>query len=331
MAHEDLQPILPPPDRRSRLRLVGTLISVVSVAIVVWWAVHQPRPELPDTGGEWALIAGAVAVYALATGLRALRWRVLLERAGAHPAHRDTRDLTVVGFMGNNVLPLRGGDVLRVTLMTPRVRIGARGVIGTLLAERLLDVLVLLTLFVLLAYGVLRGVDVPSSDRLGLVGAGLGVLLVAGVLLGLYGHRHHWGRALIAFVAPMLHSSRDLLSRGGVRLLLLTLPIWLAEAGTWYLVGPAVGFDMAPLEALYLIALASVFIMIPSGPAFAGTLDAALVFGVHALGGTSSQAISYLIMLRFVLLVPITLLGLVILVARYGGLASVRRVEAAAR
>jgi uncharacterized membrane protein YbhN (UPF0104 family) len=98
-----------------------------------------------------------------------------------------------------------------------------------------------------------------------------------------------------------------------------TLVIWLFEAATWYLTAIAAGLDIEPVEALYLVALASVFVLVPSGPGYVGTLDAAVLFGVKAIGGTGSEAVSFLLLLRFVLLVPITVAGLVVLVARYGG------------
>ena len=53
--------------------------------------------------------------------------------------------------------------------------------------------------------------------------------------------------------------------------------------------------------------------MIPSGPAYAGTQDAAAIIGIKALGGTSAQAVAYVVMLRFVIVVPITLAGLALL------------------
>ena len=107
-------------------------------------------------------------------------------------------------------------------------------------------------------------------------------------------------------------------------LLGMTMVIWAIEAGVWMSVGAAVGFPMDPVEGAYLVALASVFALIPSGPGYAGTQDAAAVIGIKAIGGTGSIAVSYLVMLRFVLVVPITLLGFVFIAARYGGIARLR-------
>ena len=111
----------------------------------------------------------------------------------------------------------------------------------------------------------------------------------------------------------------------------MTLVIWAIEAGVWMSVGAAVGFKMDPIEGLYLVALASVFSLIPSGPGYAGTQDAAVTIGIKALGGTGGTAVGYLLMLRFVIVVPITILGLILLAARYGGLSKLRSARAEAR
>ena len=113
--------------------------------------------------------------------------------------------------------------------------------------------------------------------------------------------------------------------RLGAALVACTGLVWLLETFVWMSVGHAAGLDMDLIEALYLVALASVFSMIPSGPAYAGTQDTAAVVGIKAIGGTGSLAVSYLIILRFVLQVPITLVGFGLLAARYGGVSKLRR------
>jgi uncharacterized membrane protein YbhN (UPF0104 family) len=293
----------------------------------VWWASRQPRPTFPSSAAELWALAGAVVVYAVATALRSERWLALLGHSSARASRSDAYALTLVGYMGNNVLPLRAGDVMRVYLMAPRARTTRRNVIGTLIAERLLDVLVLLALFFILAYGVLRGIDAPSATALGAAAAVvLGAALTL-VVLVLVANRTGRGRGLIEFLRPLATATRGLRGAYGVAMVGLTLAIWIAEAGTYLLVGKSVGLEISAIQALYLIALASVFLLIPSGPGYVGTLDAAVLFGVRAIGGSGSEAVSFLIMLRFVLLVPITLAGLAALVLRYGGFSAWRSAE----
>jgi uncharacterized membrane protein YbhN (UPF0104 family) len=82
-----------------------------------------------------------------------------------------------------------------------------------------------------------------------------------------------------------------------------------------------VELDISAMCALYLVALTNLFAMLPAAPGYIGTFDAAVVFGVKAIGGTESLALSYLLLLRFMLFVPITVVGLLLMLTRYGGLA----------
>ncbi len=306
------------------LRLLGWAVSVLCVAGVVLWALGQDAPRLPTEPSDLAAVAAAVALYGVCTALRAERWRLLLRDVGARPARADAYGLTAVGYMGNNVLPARAGDLMRVVLMAPRVEVTRRGVVGTLLAERLLDIAVLATLFVVLAATVAGGAGLPDAATLAILAA-LAVGGLAGVFLI---WRVLRARGLVervrTFAGPMVVSTRNLRGAHGLSMLGLTVLVWLGEAGVWGSCAAALDLGASPLEALYLVALASMFALIPSGPGYAGTQDAAAVIGVKAIGGTSAQAVSYVLLVRFVLFIPITAVGLLALVTRYGGIAGLR-------
>ena len=319
----------PPPaaDRRagSRLSWLGLAISLLALAGVVWWASRQEPPDLPSTGAEIAAMAGAIVLYGLATVVRSERWQRLLVDGGATPERVDTYALTCIGYAGNNILPARAGDAIRAVLMAPRAGTSIRTVIGTLLAERLLDIAVLVAIFVIVGYGLLGEVGADSVEIILLVLAGLAV---AG-LVGYLGVRRN--ERMMEFLTPIASATLGLRrAHHGLLLLGLTVVIWGIEAGVWMSAAAAVGFGMDPIEGLYIVALASVFSLVPSGPAYAGTQDAAAILGIKALGGTGAQAVAYIVMLRFIIVVPITIVGLVLLAARYGGLGRLRgaRLEA---
>ena len=310
--------------RARSLRSVGWIVSGLALAAVVWWALRQPAPTFPTSAENLTSLGLAVVLYGVCTALRAERWRTLLHDVDAQPSRGDAYRLVLVGYMGNNVLPARAGDLMRVVLMAPRAATTKRFVVGTLLAERLLDIAVLLVLFGVLATTIAGGAGLPGTTTLAVLGglAGLAVLALAvgvGVL-----HRRGLVERARAFAAPMVASTRNLRGRHGAAMLALTVLIWLGEAAVWGSCAAAVDLGASPVEALYLVALASMFALIPSGPGYAGTQDAAAVIGVKAIGGTSAQAVSYLILVRFVLLVPITLAGLLALALRYGGVRGLR-------
>ena len=306
----------------SRASILGLLVSLVAVAGVVWWALRQEPPQLPSTRGQLGALLGAILLYALATVVRAERWERLLARDGAYPPRADVYALTVVGYAVNNVLPARAGDAARVLLLAPRVDVNRRTILGTLIAERLLDVLVVVGLFLIVGYALLGEVGAGSLEVIALVTtAGVALAGLAFVLV----RRNERLRGL---VGPILSSTLNLRGGHGLYLLALTVLVWAVETGVWMCVGAAVGFAMAPIEGVYLVALASVFALIPSGPGYAGTQDAAAIIGIKAIGGTGAIAVSYLVMLRFVLIVPITLLGFVFLASRYGGVSKLRAARA---
>jgi glycosyltransferase 2 family protein len=326
----DLPPEHPPagPGLRglSRATWLGLAVSAVALAGVVWWALHQEPPKFPDTPGEWADLGLAVLLYAFATVVRGERWQRLLEDEGARPHRVDSQCLNVVGYMGNNVLPARAGDAFRAVLMAPRAETSTRTVVGTLVAERVLDVTVIVAIFVIVGYAVLGEVGNGSLEAIGIVT----LVLVAGAIGAYLLVRRN--ERLHAFVAPLASATLGLRrAHHGLLLLAMTVLVWGTEAGVWIAVGGAAGFPMDFVEGLYLVALASIFSMIPSGPGYAGTQDTAVAVGIKALGGSGSVAVSYIVLLRFVIVVPITLLGFVLLAARYGGLARLRATRTEAR
>ena len=322
-APEPASPAESAPRRNARASWIGAAVSVLALAGVVYWAVRQPAPRLPQTMGEWAAVIGAVALYALATLTRGIRWRRLLEDEGGTPSARDAQELNVIGYMGNNLLPARAGDAIRVVLMAPRAALRMRNVVGTLLAERLLDVGLLVVIFVIVGYGLLGEVGADKVEYVLLAAAGAAAAAALAYLLVRRNER------AMGFIAPIASATLGLRrAHHGLRLLGLTMVVWTIEAGVWMASAAGVGFGMTPIEALYIVALASIFAMIPSGPAYAGTQDAAAIIGIKALGATSAQAVAYVVMLRFVIVVPITLAGLALLVTRYGGLGKLRTARA---
>ncbi len=316
-------PPTPPPEptdrRRGYASWIGAAVSLLAVAGVVWWAAHQKAPRLPHDAGEWLAALGAVLLYGLATFVRGERWYRLLIDEGARPTRADTQGLNIVGYMGNNLLPARAGDAVRVVLMAPRAGVSMRTVLGTLVAERLLDVGLLLVIFIVVGYGLLGEVGADKVEIVLLAAAGLAVAAVAAYLLVRRSER------IMGFITPIASATLGLRrAHHGLRLLGITMIIWAIEAAVWMATAAAVGFGMTPIEGLYIVALSSIFAMIPSGPAYAGTQDAAAIIGIKALGGTGAQAVAYVVMLRFVIVVPITVVGLALLMTRYGGLGKLR-------
>jgi uncharacterized protein (TIRG00374 family) len=308
----------PVQERRSPLRtLAGVLVSVAALAAVGIWASGQEAPRFPSGAGAWSLLLGAIALYAVATLARGWRWHHILRHASVGHDARDAYALVPVGYMGNTVLPARGGEVMRIVLLARRSDARRREVLGTVLSERTLDAVGLALLFVLLT---IAGIEDTS---LGDTAAPLTAAALAAGALALAGYlalrrRGHFER-FAARVRPVMGAAKPLLGRAGAVLLAATLGVWLLEGVIFYLVAQSLSLDVGVVDGCLLLVLSAFFSLIPAAPGYVGTFDAAVVFGLHAMSVGGGQAIAFALLVRFVLFVPITLCGLVLLLTRYGG------------
>ena len=313
-----------------RFALLQALVSLVALAAVVWWASKQEAPHIPTGGDALAWVLAGVGLYVLATLVRAERWHQILVITGVHARRVDCFALTTVGYMGNNVLPARAGEALRVVLLSQRSDGSKRTLLGSVVAERILDVIALVTIFVVTVYGVLSAKVLPTDRPILVAGISFLVAVAAAVAIWVLRSHHVFERAR-DWLRPLADAPRALLSRWGLVLLAGTFLLWTLEASVYWSVARAIDMEISMSGALYLVALTNFVAALPAAPGSIGTFDAAVLFGAKRLGAASSVALSYVILLRFVLYVPITLVGLVMLVTRYGGwsrLRSATRLEA---
>jgi glycosyltransferase 2 family protein len=307
-----------------RFALIQALVSLIALGAVVWWASKQEAPELPSGGGALAWLAAAVALYALATLIRSERWHWILSVTGIKTDRVDCYALTTVGYMGNNVLPARAGEALKVVLLSSRCGASKRVVVGSVIAERILDLTALAAIFIVVVYGVLSSTVLPNNHPVLIAGAGLVFLAACAVALWFLREHHVLERAR-EWMRPMADSPRALMSRAGLVLLGVTFVLWTCESTVYWTVARSVDVHFSITGALYLVALTNFVAALPAAPGSIGTFDAAVAFGARRLGATGSEAVSYLILLRFVLYVPITLVGFLLLVTRYGGWSRLRQ------
>jgi len=300
---------------------LGAAVSVVSLAAVVYWIVNQPAPELPSTPAGFAWLALSLAMSLLALALRGYRWHRIMALAHVDHQRADAFALTAVAYMGNNVLPARGGEVLRIAVLGARSTSRRREILGTVVAERLLDAVTLGALFVVLSLGL---ADSP-------VGTGTAVLVGCAIVLGfaalfVYVWLRRSGRfdRFAAKIRPVARALRLFAHPSGVPMIALSVLIWALDGINLAVIARSIGLSVSALDGMLVVSLASLAAAIPAAPGFAGTFDAAMILGLKAAGVTGGAASGILILSRFMYFVPATVVGLILLVTRYGGLRALR-------
>jgi uncharacterized membrane protein YbhN (UPF0104 family) len=304
--------------RRVLRDVLGIVVSVLSLGAFIWWALNQKRPHFPSSPEDLGPLLLAVALYGVATVLRGWRWHKILSRAGVDHRRGDAYALVAVGYMGNTILPARGGEVLRILLLGERSSSRRREILGTIVAERLLDAGALVAIFAVLTWTGIAG------THEGKLPAAIGVAVIAAGAIGLavYIQLRKRGKLerFAAIVRPFVRASRLLFGRLGLALGAVTCGVWVLEGVILWLVGSSLNLGFGVLEGTFLTVLTSFFLLVPAAPGYIGTFDGALVVGLHAIGIKGGQALAFVLLTRFVLFVPVTVAGLILMVVRYGGL-----------
>ncbi|GAC1358567.1 MAG: lysylphosphatidylglycerol synthase transmembrane domain-containing protein [Ktedonobacteraceae bacterium] len=168
--------------------LVPLLIVIVALVFFAQKANINPQKT-------WAAIRAAnplfflaaFLVYYLSFGIRALRWQLLLENVGYRkengirlPGFGKLVEIVYISFFANAVVPAKLGDLYRAYLLRQEIGVSTTRSFGTVLAERLLDLIVLLLLFIPAIIISLRS-HLPPQIMLSME------FLLAAVLLGIAG------------------------------------------------------------------------------------------------------------------------------------------------
>jgi len=274
--------------------------------------------------------------------VRAMRWGLLLR-----PLQRISPptlfSATSIGFMCNNVLPMRLGEVIRAFLIRRSTGVRASAAFATIVVERLFDLFSMIGVF-----GVLV-IFAPFHNRQFKIGALLACVagLVVLALLVFYHARPSAVERLVGRLLPgrirdrviaLLRSFGDglMIFRDPPRLLgvgVLTLVMWLMIAVVIKICFASArlqegGLVLPATSSLVVLVVIAIGVMVPSGPGFVGTMQAAAILGLAIVGYTDrDRALSFSILYHATQWFPVVLVGLVYLVKENLSLAQMRQIS----
>lgn len=325
--------------RRWAQPIAGLAITVVFVVLL--------RRQLQ--GADVAAALGRVApawiaagLLALAAGyaLRIVRWWLMLRAIDPRVRAGACIRPFLVSIAVNNLLPFRAGDALRVVGFRDELQAPPMRVLGTLLVERLLDLMTLLIFFFVGLSGTAPG-RIPAAFVTGAIWTAAAGAAVVLILLIVAGRLAAWLDALAAHPAiaarpPAAWLFRHLGHLAGIlaalhtpaltaRLALLSFGAWLCEGAVFVAVARGLALDVPARGPLFALATGTLATLIPSSPGYVGTFDFFASLGLVAYGAPADVAATFAIVVHLVLWLPLTLAG-VAYVLRPGGAAIRRRV-----
>ncbi len=307
--------------RRHGLRFaLGTAATVAFLVLFLRQvdlgeAWHEMR-ELP----AWTLFAslGLILVNVVAM---TVRWGLLLEGAGSRVGFRQLFATVAVGRAANNILPARGGDLLRIESMRETESIPVFVTAGTLFAERLMDGVVFAAWILLGALLVgnggiplLTGIALASGVTVGVVLCWIAALHPDGTERFLWRvSRRLPGRWHTRVARAGANFVEGLGAFRGARRFLLVLGasvvMWLADVTMFAVVGHAFGLDLGIGAYFLLEGIGNLALAVPTTAAGLGSFDYITLLTAKHVDISPETATAYVLTMHALIVVPVTLLG----------------------
>ena len=310
--------------RRTAIRAaLGIAISVGAVAILL---------QSVDVGAALGVLSRAdvgmvgliVVSVVLDVAARGARWRALLA-----PIRRLTYlrvlGYTYLGYLANNVLPARLGELVRSHALGEGEGVSRTTVLGTVVVERIVDTVIVVGLAALAVVMLEVGGIVSTAVVLG---AGFVGVLVVGLVGAILSHRLPGAERATAAaerfprildLGRRLREGLAVVSRPGTvaAALAFSALAWSFSILTFILGGRAIGIDLTPAQGALLSSGVALATIVPSGPGYLGTFELTAV-GIATQFGVEANAAFAMALLVHAMILLVTSVGGAISALRLG-------------
>lgn len=303
--------------------VVGAAISIAALWFVLRGADLAKTGDLLRTADlRWVALAAVFVTLDLS--FRALRWQRLI-RPIAAVAYPPMLGYLMVGYLANNILPARLGELVRSHYLGDREGISRASALGTVVVERVVDLVAVVAIAsaALLLLSV-RGVIANAV----LVGAAVTGLFLIVLAVGIAAHRlpgldriralvDRWPR-----VREMARSLQDGLAvaarpRTVGEAILVSAISWAMAILALAAVGQSLGIQLSMAQAALIASGVALVSAVPAGPSNLGTFELAAQELGKAVGVAPASALALGILIH-VLILLVTSVGGAIAFARLG-------------
>jgi len=311
---------------------LGFIIGLVVSLFSLFWIYHQFDFKqiihiLKNT--NFSRLSLLPLLILASFGLRAQRWKLLVN-LNAQVSFWPAFSAQMIGYLFNNILPARAGDILRGVELARTTGLSKAKVLTSLIIERVFELtfIVVLLGLVLITYPKLPAwLHSSGYVMTALSFCGLAFLLflhmrgrsfLRSFILS-FSHRlpKNSAHRFAAVTSSILDGVEHALVPGQTLMFfLLTGLIWLAEILIVLTVAMMVGLPLALGNALFMLLILAIGLMVPSSPGFVGTYEFFGIAALNLIGIQGEIALSFVLLLHVVSLLGSTLLGVCCLLLR---------------
>ncbi|UCE23977.1 MAG: flippase-like domain-containing protein [Candidatus Zixiibacteriota bacterium] len=311
-------------------KLIYVIVGISVSGVLIWMLfrnIDMQKLILALKEADYLWLVPNILIIMLTMYQRAFRWRFMIAPI-KHVEFSNLIAATCIGFMANNVLPLRLGEFARAYSLSSQDRgVTKSASLATIFVERMVfDLVALLLIFgAVVSYSAsLRShleENMIAATKLAIAIALVGLLSM--LLLAL--RPNQVGNVLTRYLFFLPDRANEFIKnvivkfshglifltdmKAVINVGLQTLLIWILMGLSNYFVFKAFGFDI-PLDASFvLLVVVSVLILAPSTPGFLGVYHYGVVLSLSVYGITDERALSCALVLHAAQYIVVTLMG----------------------
>lgn len=306
-------------DRRHLHLTGGVLISLLAL----WYSFRNVRFPLLFHAlwkGHYGWLLPVLLLMNASFLFRALFWRTTLS-VSRKVSIGHLYSSILVGYMGNNLLPFRGGEMVRLLYTNRLEKISLAVLFSTIFLERFFDVILLTT--ILFLFFLLHGTDRYAGKGMILGGV---IVLMFFSLLALVHFRKQLVSLLLRVCSPedggfrgkiagmaekILHGLSSLASpRHLAALFGISTIVWSMGLLGCYFYLKIFDLDMHPVPmSVAFLLFTNLALLLPSSPGGIGVIQFATLYSMRLFGVQDEQAIALSVIYQLVPFIFTTMMG----------------------
>jgi len=302
--------------------VIGGFGIALSV-FIIWYIAHNY-----DIASSWGIIKQTplyiiicmVLVYLSSFIFRTIRWKYMFQNH-SELSYSHVFKSIILGFAGNNVLPARGGELVRMEYFSRKTSIPRITSLSSIMVEKIIDAGILLLFLAIVRFFIPTEKQI-ITDTLTLVSFIIIPFLLALIIIRIFGAKiSSWlechSNGLIQKIKPLFDNFYTSilffkLDKKVLFILLLSFAIWICE-GIVFIIAmygmiPEVS-NQAIVIGILALTIVNFAIIVPSSPGYIGVFQAAIMIALTAFGIQESQSFAVAVVVHASQFFPITLLG----------------------
>ncbi|MCR4662627.1 MAG: flippase-like domain-containing protein [Endomicrobiaceae bacterium] len=267
------------------------------------------------------LIIAGVIVYIISYIVRGFRWDYILAPLKKLKLFKSFYYL-VFGFFMNNVLPLRLGEFVRAIVAGKKLEISRSSVFATIVVERLMDIIIFIISFFLIAMFV---PNIPNWLQKSFIISAIVFGLMFVVLFFMSKDEEKFLKLLYKFHLPLkineIIKTLFLKFASGLQFLqnkklfiivfITSIVVWVIESYAYQLLFLAFGLKVSVIQCLFIIVTTGIATMLPTAPGFIGAIEGVGMIVLGIFGFEETTAFVAMAATHFIEMMAVYLLGII--------------------